>query len=224
MNSSKGSILVFLMITLPAFFMLSSIVSATTDIVGGTGTSWNNGVGYVFWTKITASSSGTLQTVGVNIQTVAGSAETAIYSDSSGPATLLGNSASIKLSSGWNDLTIPGSVSITSGTAYWLGIEVNSNSANVYFNSGSGEVFQSPGTYSYGTWANNPSTQSSTDVVNQRMTYVPATPTIVPAPTLSGPLPYLLVITFVAIAIWSLAPTFANKNSVIFPFQIHSKM
>ncbi len=97
----------------------TTVSTGVTDYIGrGTGTdsySWE-----ALW-PITASSSGTLQSVGVNVSTAAADLEVGIYSDSSGtPGAWLGNSTAHAMQTGWNDLNIPQSVAISEGNVYWL--------------------------------------------------------------------------------------------------------
>ena len=144
-----------------------------TDYIGlGTGTdsySWE-----ALW-PITASSFGTLQSVGVNVSTAAGDMEVGIYSDSSGtPGTWLGNSTAHAMQTGWNDLNIPQSVTISEGDVYWLAVQGSDyesfrtyrspgGSASLCFNPGVGfQTWQKP------TWSGDCGENSG---ANLRMTY-----------------------------------------------------
>jgi len=144
-----------------------------TDTVGSTsGTNgWN---GYIVMTKINASASGTLQTIGVNLQSICTGIEVGIYNDNSGtPNLLLGNSSNIAPTTGWNDVSISGGISITSGNYYYLALEENggcTNYQNVFPDSGTNPIFYVSQTY--GTW-NNWSGGSGpvSEAQNMRMTY-----------------------------------------------------
>ncbi|MGF7228746.1 MAG: PulJ/GspJ family protein [Candidatus Saccharibacteria bacterium] len=80
-------------------------------------------------TQFTASTTGTISTLFAHVATVAASpnnkAQMAIYSGATYPQTLLASSADTVLTaSTWNSFSIP-SVSVTSGTKYWLAYNTN---------------------------------------------------------------------------------------------------
>lgn len=142
----------------------------TTDTQGDTSSNYSM-VGYANANaSLTASASGALQSVGVNLQSAAGNICVAIYDDSGGkPNNLLGTSASQAAVAGWNDIAISG-VSITQGQVYHLGYQIDNGGSYVYRSATSGTCYYKG--EPYGTWPNpfsNPS--SATTTWNMRMTY-----------------------------------------------------
>jgi hypothetical protein len=143
----------------------------TTDTIGET-TNHNSGDnGLVFACQITASASGSLVSVGQNIESIGlgGYIRTAIYNDSSNaPSTLIAESSEVASVVGWNDLEVVG-VNIVSGTKYWLGLQIEnqphpySTSGNLYYVSQYLGAFPSNPSWILGTgWG----------VRNMRMIYV----------------------------------------------------
>lgn len=150
----------------------------TVDTIGNTNGSDNGG--NVAWAgKITASASGTLTSVGINVATGVGSTiRAAIYSHdavNNKPKTLLGESSSISPTTGWNDLAIAG-VSIVAGTIYWLAVQQNVF-GTIYDEGAGGTTRNSYYSKTYGafdaTWSAG-STERTTYCPNMRMTYAPA--------------------------------------------------
>jgi hypothetical protein len=142
-----------------------------TDTAGDASANTAGNANYQQESPVTASASGTLQTVGANVQTAAGSIRVGIYSDdgTGKPLTLLGQSASTPAVSGWNDLTITSPPSIVSGTKYHLVVNTDSGSLRLYYKSSAGEYYYAK---TYGpfdaTWAGS-TTQGF--LFNMRMTY-----------------------------------------------------
>src|SRR5438105_2807084 len=103
------------------------------DTIGDTGTDGSAWDAFVRVWQITASATGNLSSVGIDIQNAgSGNVRTAIYTDSAGAAgTLLGASADTVPSTGWNDLSVTG-VSIVAGTPYWIGFQAANNTLHVY--------------------------------------------------------------------------------------------
>jgi hypothetical protein len=146
----------------------------TTDTTGGTNGSFGNeNTGYVWANQITASASGTLTTIGLNVSTAAGHICVAIYADSGNKPTgsALGSSASVSAVSGWNDLNVSGSVSIVQNTKYWLVWQCDSSSLIPY-----AAATGSPETYAlvegtYGNWPSGTWSVGTSQIANLRMTY-----------------------------------------------------
>jgi hypothetical protein len=108
--------------------------------------------------KVTATSTGTLNSISVyfNSPDLApnNKFQVALYADNSGnPGAKIASSSSDNTIAGayaWNTASL--SASITSGTVYWIGIEVNGPGDGVAFDSSGGTYrFFSTGT-TYGTW------------------------------------------------------------------------
>jgi hypothetical protein len=147
-------LLATILLAMGVLLFLSPMARATTDEVGGMASSQFWDPGNTLLMKITPSSSGILDTVGLYIKTTnSGHVATAIYSDSANqPNVLLGNSASASTGSSenWQDLAIPGSVVIAPGTTYWLAFQVDT-STEVYYNTGGSNFYHGE---TYGNWAN----------------------------------------------------------------------
>ena len=152
----------------------SGSTTETIDTIGGTTSNANDESGVVYVFSITASASGTLTSVGLNVESAAGSISIAVYSTLSGTALsgLLGQSASTTAVNGWNDLPISGGISISSGTTYYLAAEVNYPSLYVYGTTGAFNYFS----LSYGTFPSSATVTSNAgygavSIWNMRMTY-----------------------------------------------------
>ena len=128
---ATGRVFVLFIVTISLFAGLSH---ATSDFIGGSsGTENFGGTNQWYFLPITASGSGTLQNVGINVSTPSGTFTMGLWSDSAGaPNNLLGNSPVVSMSSGWNNEIIPGSVSITLGTTYWIGIDTSDAAAAIF--------------------------------------------------------------------------------------------
>jgi hypothetical protein len=149
----------------------STSASTSTQTVGGASNIVNVGAMFVFASSFSASASGTVTKVGINVAGAGGSVMTAIYSDSGGtPGNVLGTSTSTGAVNGWNDLPLTTPVSMTSGTRYWLAVESSSSSTSLYW-AAAGSYYRSGQTY--GTFPNPFGTPSSTSIaLNMRITYV----------------------------------------------------
>ena len=133
----KNAILSVLLFSLFIF----SFVSATTvtDTIGDTSDNHHNEAGEILWFMITASASGTLQSIGINLNVSAGNVRTAIYTNSiNAPDTLIAESISTAAINGWNDL--PVSTTIGVGGVYWLAFQVDDSSTYIY-NNNSGSYY-----------------------------------------------------------------------------------
>jgi hypothetical protein len=126
----------------------------TTDTVGGTSYGQDGPSHQPRCSYIAASSSGTLQTAGIDLNGVSGSPNfrIGVYSDIGGaPTTLLGQSASTTEVNGWNDVSIDSSVSISVGVHYWICTMSDTDQNTQYAaNGGNGREFS--GATTYGTW------------------------------------------------------------------------
>ena len=107
----------------------STAIGQTTADTGVAG-SWS---GWIYTTPFTAVSTATVTKVGINVGTAAGNIMVAIYSDSSGPSTLLGQSASTQSLSGWNDLPLVSTVSVSVGVTYWFALQASSATLAIHY-------------------------------------------------------------------------------------------
>jgi hypothetical protein len=153
----------------------------TTDTQGDTTQHTGNFTGYVTGNQLlTANASGTLQTVGINLQAAAGNIRLAIYDDDgSGHANnRLGQSASTAAQVGWNDHTIS-SVSIVEGQNYHLEWQEDNNTTAVYYATTGLAAYKSQ---AYGDFPNPMGSMSNyaNHMWNMRMTYAPAAPGWIP--------------------------------------------
>ena len=151
----------------------------TTDTIGGTTSNTNSFNGYVYASRITASASGLLQTLGINIQYAdsgLGHVRLALYSDNgtgTKPSSLLAETASTTLALGWNDPATTTSTSIAVGTYYWIAFQIDDQQIGVYYIAGSfRDYVKSYGAFD-ATW--NTSDDGNTLTINSRMTYESAT-------------------------------------------------
>jgi hypothetical protein len=170
MASNLTKLLLFAML----FLALAGRVHATTDTIGGmTSCNYHAGGGSEAG-RVVASASGTLQTLGINIQTVGSTPlmDEAIYRVSDG--ALLGNTLVVNANIGWNDVAVQQAVSIDLGTQYYL--EVRFFAPTCLYRDGSIPSYED------GTFPGNPfastygGSYSTTDGWNQRMTYSTSTP------------------------------------------------
>jgi hypothetical protein len=128
---NKSKILLQILFVLILYIRLTY---ATVQTIGGTTYAGSiTNPGQTWASPITASSSGVVQNIGIDIASASGNLALATYSDNSDqPGSLLGNSTVYAMQNGWNNLTIPQSVLITSGTRYWLVIESDSTGSSGY--------------------------------------------------------------------------------------------
>ncbi len=144
------------------------------DTIGGT-TSDSTGLTARVWTaQVTASVDGTLQTLGVNVKAGGSSVNQLrikLYADSGGaPGALLSESGSVGTVNGWNDVA-PGTLpAIVGGTKYWIAVEVNSDTLDIYYQILSGALNI---THTYGAGPDPYGSGSATSVtMNMRITYI----------------------------------------------------
>jgi len=109
--------------------------SPTTDTIGGTTSHAKPGTGLVQGFMVTASASGTLKTLGVNLFAAAGNIRLALYSDNAAtkPNALLCETVSTAAVNGWNDIVPSTLPSIVSGTNYWIGVQLDNANLDVYY-------------------------------------------------------------------------------------------
>jgi hypothetical protein len=153
----------------------------TTDTQGDTSQHVANQTGYVEGNQsITASASGTLQTIGINLYAAAGNIRLAIYDDDGGgnANNRLGQSASTPAQMGQNDLSVPG-VSIVQGQNYHLDWQVDSNTTSIYYSTTGLAKYKAQ---AYGDFPNPMGSMSNNTnhMWNMRMTYAPAAPGWIP--------------------------------------------
>jgi hypothetical protein len=148
------------------------MVSATVDTIGGN-LSYDVAPSNIQAIRIHASSTGTLQSISVNLE-AAGNTSMAIYSGTgSNPSSLLGNATGIYGSIGWNDFNIPG-ISIVAGNYYWLAVQTQGNRYNAGFTGIDTYAQQSYNYSSSNAWpdiSSWPVYSASPYGVNMRMTY-----------------------------------------------------
>lgn len=162
----------FLMTLLFSIFLIIPSVLATTDTIGTTTATDNADQNIEFIFPITASSSGILQTIGVNIATNAGNNRVAIYNTS---YYLKCESGSEAVTAGWNDIDVSScAVPITAGN-YLLGYQYDYSGNHPYISTAGAIEYKS---HTYGAF-DNPITglASLTGVFNMRIIYaeVPST-------------------------------------------------
>jgi len=119
-----------------------------------------------------------ITSVGVDVAASSGHAYVGVYSDSGGSAGgLLASSAQTTLSSGWNDIALTSTVSLTTGTPYWIAFhsDISSYPSLFYGTSGNSEYAHA----SYGPLPNSFGTATTEANVqwNLRVTYNPSTTT-----------------------------------------------
>lgn len=146
-----------------------------TDTIGGTATHSASWQGAVDAYPITASASGSLVSIGMNLFSVnAGSnLRLAIYTDSSGqPGTLLGQSAdTVGVGGQWNDLSVTG-VSIVANTPYWLAFQAQNGQLEPWRDASSTTIWQFSQAYgSFPASGSSFTNNSGQNVQNLRMTY-----------------------------------------------------
>jgi hypothetical protein len=146
---------------LPGVLQAQSAVSSMTFGKTTIGGSSNSGASNPICSEYSPSGSGTVTSVSwYGHQTSSGNGQAGIFSDngSGDPANLLANSSSqtVGTSDTWN--TFPLSLSVTSGTEYWLCVSLTSNYAQ-HYDAGSSSPNQfryrsglQNGTF-YSTWA-----------------------------------------------------------------------
>lgn len=151
----------------------------TTDTVGDTSGYDSGNNNQLIASKITASASGQIQTLGYNkYGTAGGNVRLALYSHNAGsnkPASLLGETASFAVAAaGWYDQVPTTLPTIVQGTVYWLATQQDNANLWMYFGS-SGR--RSAATQGFGafpaTWPSGSSEYDNSRIYNMRMTYAP---------------------------------------------------
>ena len=144
----------------------------TTDTIGNTTLHSSVYSGYVHASRVTASKSGALASLGINIEVAAGNGRLALYADN-GSGTYpsgapLKETASQALANAWNDLTATG-VTIVLGTYYWIAAQVSSDSAHLYSDHvTSARKYMAQAYGAFPTWSG---TLATSDALNMRMKY-----------------------------------------------------
>ena len=158
-----------------SIILFPALVFATTDEIGGCGHTDGNNHDNVFYFPITASSSGVLQSIGMNY--VSGGShnfKVAIYNS---VGHLLGQSASTPtVASGWADATVPGSIAIVSGN-YFLAFNSDNDGENYCFDSASvNSSEETPHSFSSAFLTDAYFQYGYGNLFNMRMTYASAPP------------------------------------------------
>jgi len=107
--------------------------------IGSIAETGNNG----YWgaSSFTAVSDVTVNRMNLYVTSASGKGRLGIYSGSSGePGTLLAQTGEISLSNGWNSGILGSPQNLTSGSVYWLALEVNSSLTKLYSNLASGRL------------------------------------------------------------------------------------
>jgi hypothetical protein len=163
--------------TITSTSVTTTILASTTDLIGGTSHTdrgWGSSTHLFAWKLVSASESGTLQSMGINFASASGTAYLAIYGDVNGhPGALLGNSTIGSVTGGWNDFNVSG-VSISQGSPYWLVFDINNSDDAIEQGSGDGVSPYETITSSYGVFPSNfgGSSDNWGEVANMRITYV----------------------------------------------------
>jgi hypothetical protein len=141
---SALSLLILSAISL-CFIPLSS-ASTTTDVTG-TGGSGNAQSGNLNFCPLTASASGTLQTLNVNVNAVSGTKQItlALYTTySGGKCSGLIATGTAVMDVGWNYISVT-STSITQGVTYYIAVAIADAGTKIYYLSGSGQRYYRSG-------------------------------------------------------------------------------
>jgi lysophospholipase L1-like esterase len=182
---------ILMLVTIFAISNTTSVsASSYVDTIGNTNYSGDWTVNCPRFNPITASASGNLTTVGINVLTASGNVIVSIYStynsSSKKCSGLLGQSASTPVTTGWNDLPVgAGNISMVQGVTYYLGDEFSSTSAYNYLNYAGTQYYY--GMF-YGAFPDPTGTLTSAGATdNMRIIYGNAspnpTPTSTPTPT-----------------------------------------
>ena len=148
----------------------STSYPTTTDTVGNTSLNDSGNNGEVIWVHITASKSGALASVGLDVQGTGGNnLRLAIYDSSS---NLLGQSADVAAVANWNDLAITG-VSLVNGSQYKLAFQVSGSGNHQYYYNNTPTVSSWRTAQAYGAFPSTVPAESGTakGLYNMRMTY-----------------------------------------------------
>ena len=201
-NKVQAVTATIIIVLLASFFTV--LVLATTDTIGTTANN-DAAYGYIEVDAITASASGTLSSIGVDVQTSAGNIRASIYStySSSKCSGLLNQSASVATASGWVDLSVKG-VTITQGTTYYIAFQTSSSSCKTYYATSGGASYYA--TMTYGSFVDPSATLTSNGAVadNMRINYN------------SSSTNYVVTDTFSSSSSWNLKDKWASNAGLIF--------
>jgi hypothetical protein len=112
---------------------------------------------YIYSADFVAAAAETVSAIGIEVGTPAGHVNLAIYTDSGGaPSSLLGQTGSTAVSiSGWNDIPLSSSISLTSGVRYWLTFQTDTNSLTIHSGYGASGQNGYVKAMSYGSYASS---------------------------------------------------------------------
>lgn len=168
----KVAIIVFLLVSVTFVSFPFASCATITDVIGNTDGYSDSWLGYMAYDPITASASGTLTTIGVNVAVATGNMRIAIYSTLTGSNELTGlmwQSSSTVSVSGWNNFTTT-SQTITSEHTYYLAIQSDDNSNGYAIYSTSGYNYYAG--FDYGTFpATTPAFASEGGTFNMLIKY-----------------------------------------------------
>jgi hypothetical protein len=149
----------------------------------GAGTTSDTPAGYlIMYGPFTAGASGNISVLNAYLAIAAGvKIVGAVYADSAGvPGARLGVSSEVTSADGtaqWWALTLGASVSIASGSSYWLGFTTSSNVVRYYDSGSQSDKYEFVGSYPGTTWPDPYGTPSGTESGSTGSIYA----TIVPA-------------------------------------------
>jgi lysophospholipase L1-like esterase len=147
---------IFLVLLIIAMGMLFPIPAQAGTLLIGTGATanTNDAVGYVHAEKFLCSVSGNLTAI-QTYSLVSTNVRVAVYSDNSNrPGTLLAESATKSVATGWISVVLNNSVPIIQGTYYWLAEQVQTAGGGSYLSGQSGWCYYHY-TQSYGAFPAN---------------------------------------------------------------------
>ena len=159
MNPNTKKLFSLFLIT---FFMLSCVALSIPSAKAQTGTlngfnaiatsnlaSWNNSLS---GEQIRVNQTGTVNTMYAYITSPAGNIQFAFYTNNGdGPETLIWSSASQAVVNGWNSVSC--SLGVTSGTTYWMIINLDSATPHLYYQAIIGmNVITSNTLFTFGVW------------------------------------------------------------------------
>ena len=147
---------------------------AHIDTTGQTSGTATPTIGYVYAFQVTATASGALTSVGLDVVNAAGNIDVAIYTDSAGAAgTLIAHAAAaVAAATGWNDIPVTG-LNVVDGGKYWLAFQNDTGTLTIKNAGFGGSNCVSYAESTFGTWIASP-TWGSTNAFkspNLRMTY-----------------------------------------------------
>jgi len=176
--SSRRRLLTTSFVATFAFVILLTInppAHALVDSVGNNTYSAAMGFQWVFAFKFTASASGTVTSIGVNIAgSETANAYVGLYSDSGNkPSTLLTTSALTALNTvpGWQDISVTAYTAYTAGITYWVAIGYSTYKSLYYGISGTRSYYVKTFGAFDGTWSAGSTQDSGYYIFNMRVTY-----------------------------------------------------